>query len=137
MKQPVIKQTPTFLSFFSHWLLHKCFFSFLIKAFSNFQNLIRLHWLACTVYKNGENLRILIEIFCQKLIVFNIILVFLDYLKPKNFFVGPPWWPTYSATPFQNLWIRPCLAFSWKLQPFQTYIYRVEHIWCSFFCENR
>ena len=29
-----------------------------------------------------------IEIFCQKLIVSNVILVFLDHLKPKIFFVA-------------------------------------------------
>ena len=69
--------------FFSHWLLHKCFFSFLIKAFANFEKLIRFHWQAFIVYKNGENLKMLIEIFCQKLIVSNVILAFLDHLKPK------------------------------------------------------
>ena len=80
--------------FFSHWLLHKCFFSFLIKAFVNFEKLIRFHWLAFIVYQNGENLKMLIEIFCQEPIVSNVILAFLDYLEPENFFVGPPWWPT-------------------------------------------
>ena len=80
--------------FFSHWLLHKCFFSFLIKAFVNFEKLIRFHWLVFTVYQNGENLKMLIEIFCQEPIVSNVILAFLDYLEPENFFVGPPWWPT-------------------------------------------
>ena len=35
-----------------------------------------------------------IEIFCQKVIVSDVILAFLDYLKPKIFFVGQPWWPT-------------------------------------------
>ena len=44
--------------------------------------------------KNGENLKILIEIFCQKLIVFNVIPAFLDHLKPKMFFTSQPWWPT-------------------------------------------
>ena len=50
--------------FFSYWLLHECFFSFLIKAFLIFEKLIRFHWQAFTLYKNGENLKILIEIFC-------------------------------------------------------------------------
>ena len=36
----------------------------------------------------------LIEIFCQKPIVSNFILAFLDHLKPKMFFVSQPWWPT-------------------------------------------
>ena len=51
---------------------------------------IRLHWQAFIVYKNGENLKILIEIFGQKLIASNVILAFLDHLKPKFFFVGQP-----------------------------------------------
>ena len=46
------------------------------------------------VYKNGENLKMQIEIFRQVLIVSDIILAFLDHLKPKIFFVGQPWWPT-------------------------------------------
>ena len=85
-----------------------CFFSFLIKAFANLEKLMTLPWQAFTVYLDGEGLKMLIEIFCQKLIVSNVILAFLDHLKPKAFFVGQPWWPTLSTTPFQNLWIRPC-----------------------------
>ena len=73
--------------FFSHWRLHKCFFSFLIKALANFEKLVRFHWQAFIVYKNGENLKTLIEIFYQKRIVSNVILAFLDHLKPKMFFV--------------------------------------------------
>ena len=34
-------------------------------------------------------MKILIEIFCQKLVVSNIISVFLDHLKPKIFFCRP------------------------------------------------
>ena len=81
-------------SFYSHWLLHECFFSFLIKAFENFEKLIRLHWQAFIVYKNGEYLKILIEIICRKRIVSNDILTFLDYSNSKIFFVGQSWWPT-------------------------------------------
>ena len=55
-----------------------------------------------------ENLIMLIEILCQKLIASIIILAFLDHLKPKIFFVSQAWQPTQSDTPFQNLWIRPC-----------------------------
>ena len=80
--------------FFSHWLLRKCFFSFLIKAFTNFENLIRFHWQAFIVHKNGENLKMLIEIFFPELIVSSGILALLDHLKPKIFFVGQPWWLT-------------------------------------------
>ena len=80
--------------FFSHWLLHKCFFSFLINAFANFEKFIRFHQKAFIVYKNDENLKVLIEIFCQKLIVSNVTLAFLDHLKPKIFFIRQPCWLT-------------------------------------------
>ena len=36
-------------------------------------------------------MKILIEIFCPKLIVSNVISAFLDHLKPKIFFAGQPW----------------------------------------------
>ena len=49
----------------------------------------------------------LIEIFCQKRIVSNVILAFLDHLRPKIFFVLQPWQAIQNATSFQNLWIRP------------------------------
>ena len=55
---------------------------------------IRFHWQAFIVYKNGENLKIMTEIFRQKLIVSNVILAFLGHLKHKIFFVGQQWWPT-------------------------------------------
>ena len=70
------------------------FFSFLIKAFTNFEKLIKFHWQAFAAYKNGENLEMLIETFCPKPIVSNVILAFLDHLKPKIFAVGQPWWTT-------------------------------------------
>ena len=85
------------------------FFSFLIKAFANFENLIRFYWHAFIVHRNGENLKMLMEIFCQKLKVSNVILLFLDHLKPKIVFVSQPWWPTQNAIHFQSLWIRPRL----------------------------
>ena len=78
------------------------FFSFLIKAFADFEKLIRFHGQAFTVHKNGENLKILIEIFCQKLIVSSVILAFLNHLKPKNFFDGQqraPLFKTSESTP--------------------------------------
>ena len=88
----VIKQPKSLWNSFS--FLIDCyistFFSFLIKAFADFEKLIRIYLQAFVVYKNGENLKILIEIFCQKLIVSNVILAFLNHLKPKIFFVGQP-----------------------------------------------
>ena len=65
-----------------------------MKAFVNFEKLIRFYRQAFIIYKNGENLKILKEIFSQKFIVSNVILALLDHLKPKIFFVGQPWWWT-------------------------------------------
>ena len=42
---------------------------------------IKFHWQAFSVYKNEQNLKILKEIFRQKLIVSNVILAFLNHLK--------------------------------------------------------
>ena len=66
---------------------------------------ISFHWQAFIVHKNGEKLKVLIDIFLEKLTVSNAILAFLDHLKPKIFNHGG----RYRArpSPFQNLWIRP------------------------------
>ena len=76
--------------FFFQWLLYECFFLFPYQRVSKF-----------------ENLKILLEIFCQKVIVSKAILTFLEHLKLKLFYACQPWWPIYSAPSFQNLWIRP------------------------------
>ena len=63
IKQPVIKQSPTFPCF--SFLIDCCmsvFFCFLITAFVNFEKLLKFHRQAFIVYKNGENLKILIFI---------------------------------------------------------------------------
>ena len=60
---------------------------FLIKAIVNFENLIGFHQEPFIVYKDGENLKILTEMFRQKFIVSNVILAFLDHLRPNIFFV--------------------------------------------------
>ena len=60
-------------------------------VFENFEQLIRFHRQAFIVYKNGENLKSLIEIFRQKLIASNVILASLDHLKSKIYFDKP--WP--------------------------------------------
>ena len=92
-----IKGLPTFLSF--SFLIDCCIsvlplsLSKRLQIFGNWWDLIG----KLSLYNNGENLKMLIEIFCQKLIVSNAILVsnaFLDHLKSKIFFVGQPWWPT-------------------------------------------
>ena len=54
---------------------------------------IRFHCQAFIVYKNGGNLKILVEIFHQKLIVSIVILAILDHLKLKIFFISQQWWP--------------------------------------------
>ena len=64
------------------------FFSFVIKAFVSFEKLIIFHRQAFVLYKNGENLKVLIKIFRQKLLVSSVILAFLDHLKLKFFFLG-------------------------------------------------
>ena len=85
-KQPEMSNFSQF--FFPYWLLHRCFLSLPIRAFANFEKLIRFHWQAFIVYKYWENLKKLIEIFYQKLIVSNVIMAFLDHLESKIFFVG-------------------------------------------------
>ena len=90
-----------FLFFFSHWLFCECF---LISLSTRLQSL--KNWLdsidKLLLYKNGDNLKILIEIFRQKRIVFKVILIFLEHLKAKIFFVRQPWWRTYSAPSFRK-----------------------------------
>ena len=52
--------------------------------FANFEKLIRFHPHAFIVYKNEENLKILIEMFCQKRIVSNVLLALLEnFLRPR------------------------------------------------------
>ena len=83
---------------FSVFFLIDCcisvFFYFLIKTSVNLKKLIQFHRQVFIVYKNGVNLKILIEIFCQEIIVSNVIFAFLEHLKPKIFFVGQPRFPT-------------------------------------------
>ena len=73
IKQSVIKQSLTFLSFCSHWLLHKSLLSSLIKAVANFVKMIRFRRQPFIVHKNGENLKILIEKSYQKRIISSVI----------------------------------------------------------------
>ena len=69
--------------FFSHWLLYDCFFSFLIKAFVNFEKLVSFHRLAFTIYKKWRKFENTERNVSPKVLVYNVILVFLDHLKPK------------------------------------------------------
>ena len=83
---------------FSVFFLIDCcmsiFFLFSYQNVRKFEKLIQFHRQVSIVYKNGENLKILIEIFCQEIIVSNVIFAFLEHLKPKIFFVGQPRFPT-------------------------------------------
>ena len=92
------------------------------SRFSNFEKLVRFHWQAFIPYKNRQNLKMLKEIFCQKLIVSNVILVFLDHLKRKIFFVGQPRWQTESASPlFKISGSAPAFPFFMLfVHPYQT-----------------
>ena len=56
------------------------FFLFPCQSVSNF-------WKIGKIYKNGDNLKILIEIFCQKLIVSNAISAILNNLESKIFII--------------------------------------------------
>ena len=58
-----------------------------------------------------ENVSMYQEVIRQK-IVSNIILAFIDLMKPRIFFVDQPWWSTESAFFFKNLWIRPWNAYT-------------------------
>ena len=94
-KQPIIKKSYFFLSF--SFLVDSCmsFFPFLSFSKSEFYRQ------AFIVNKNGDNWKLLIEMFGQKLIGSNVILLFLHYLKPKFFFVIQSWWPKYSILLFK------------------------------------
>ena len=64
--------------------------------------------------------KILIEILRQKFIVSNVILAFLDHLKPKIFFFQLTMMADIERPPFQNLWICPLLnPFSFSIWPSQ------------------
>ena len=89
-----------FQSFFSHWLLRKCFFFFLIKAFANFEKLIRFYWQAFIVYKNGENFKTLIENFAKNL-------WFLTLFWPFQTI----WNPKFSSLANHGDWHRALLLF--------------------------
>ena len=71
IKHSVIGQNPTLLFFFLSFigLLYECF-PLLIKVSVDFEKLIRFRRQAFIVDKNVENLKILKEMFGQKLVAF-------------------------------------------------------------------
>ena len=75
-----------------------------LKAFARFRNLIRFHHKAFIIRKNGQSLKILTEVFRQK-VVSNVILAVLDHRSESSNLLR---WSTMVANrehpPFQNLW---------------------------------
>ena len=94
IKQPVTRQSPTFPSFFilTEGWANECFFSFLTKVFVKSENLMRLHHQVLLYVK--------IDKIC--IIGFNVILAFLEDLRPKNLFLDQPWWLPYFT--YFTLW---------------------------------
>ena len=98
--------------FFSHWLIYECFFTFPIKTFVNLEKVIRFHWQVFIVYKNGENLKILVEIFHQKLKVSNVILTFyIIWIQTISLLANHGGW--HRALPLPNLWICSCNLYTY------------------------
>ena len=66
----------------------------------------RHHGQALIAYNNGQNLELLIETIRQKLLVLNVILAFLDHLKPEICSSANHGGQHLASCAFQNLWIR-------------------------------
>ena len=121
LKQPVIKQSSTFICF--SFLIDYCISMFSLSLSKRLEILknIRFHWQAFIVYKNWEILKMLIEIFCQKIIVSKIILAFLDHLKPKTFLSAnhgrqhraQPLFEISGSTPASDIYFFMLLNFSY------------------------
>ena len=96
------------------WIKNHCHFKGLYKTtcyktksnFSQFLYSKLLHHPAFIIYENGENLKILTEIFREKLIVSNVILTSWNL---KFFFCSLTMMAGIEHPPFVNLWIRPWL----------------------------
>ena len=89
------------------FFIHRISFTFcLIKAFIKSETFVGLDRQAFITCKNRENVKIRMQIFRQKLVDSNVILAFLDHLKPKTFFVSRACYRT--PHPFVNLWIGSC-----------------------------
>ena len=113
------KKVQLFSVFFFHWLLYECFFAFFIKAFVNFEKLIRFHRQAFIRYKYGENLKILKEVFHQKLIVSNVILPFQTIwnlkLSSSSNHGGRHRAPSHASSYVCNLKILKNLSYLYKV----------------------
>ena len=107
LKTTCYKTKSNFSKFFYFlWLLYQCFSSFLIKAFVKCETLTRLYHQNFVICKNGENLKILIELFCQKLLM--LFWPFWTICK-TNFFLllsNHDHWRR-ALPPFRNLWTWP------------------------------
>ena len=80
IKQFLIEQSPTFLSF--SFLIDCCMgvFLFTYQSVCKFWKIKNISSVSFHVYENGENLKIMIKIYRQKLIVSDVVLAFLDHL---------------------------------------------------------
>ena len=80
IKQFLIEQGPTFLSF--SFLIGCCMgvFLFTYQSVCKFWKIKNISSVSFHVYENEENLKIMIEIYRQKLIVSDVALAFLDHL---------------------------------------------------------
>ena len=80
IKQFLIAQGPTFLSF--SFLIGCCMgvFLFTYQSVCKFWKIKNISSVSFHVYENEENLKIMIEIYRQKLIVSDVALAFLDHL---------------------------------------------------------
>ena len=97
-----------------------------LKVFAKFRNLIRFHHKAFIICKNGQSLKVLTEVFRQK-VVSNVILAFLDHRSETSNLLR---WSTMVANrehpAFQNLWIRPGMPMSCLLK-----FFALLFIYCS------
>ena len=77
--------------FFSHWQLHEFFFLFFYQSVCKFLKLYKILLASFHCVKKWRKFENTDRNILPKT---NVILTFLNNLKPKFFFVGQLWWPT-------------------------------------------
>ena len=91
------------------------FLSFPIKLYVNLEKLIRFHRQAFIMYENGENLKILKEMFCQKLWSLTLFWLFQTISSLKFYWSGNHVGRHRGLPVFQNPWIRSCQHWCFPL----------------------
>ena len=94
IKQSVIEQTTTFLNFSFSLTFVRLFFVFPYQSVCKFLTIEKISSISshCILkWRKSENTD---SNILPKTLVSNVILTFLDHLKPKIFFVSQPWWLT-------------------------------------------